>query len=70
MEWDIRETHLDYSLIGSHLVIANIDNLGLKNTDRVAVVYKNDEEKHKHASTVASNRGGNIKYYKDNIEDA
>lgn len=68
--WDIRETHLEYSLIGSHLVIANIANLGLKHTDRVAIVYKHDEEKHKHASTVAANRGGNIQYFKDNIENA
>jgi len=67
---DIRETHLEYSLIGSHLVIANIANLGLKHTDRVAIVYKHDEEKHKHASTVAANRGGNIQYFKDNIENA
>lgn len=52
------------------MVIANIADLGLKNTDRVAVVYMHDEEKHKHASTVASNRGGNIKYFKDSIEDA
>jgi hypothetical protein len=68
--WDIRETNLDYSLVGSHLVIADIAKLELMNTDHVAVVYRNDEDQHKHASNVAFNRSTNIQYFKDNIEDA
>lgn len=68
--WDIREVHLVYSLGGSHLIVKKINDFGFLLFDNIAVVYKQNEEQHKHADNVASNRNKNIKYFKDNIEQA
>ncbi len=62
--WDIRETQLDYSLIGSHTVIMNLEALGLKRDNFVAVIYFHNQEQHEHAKITARNRGIlNIGYF-------
>lgn len=62
--WDIRETELDYSLIGSHEVVLNLAALGVTNDDSIAVIYSHNPEQHKHAKNVAYNRGiNNIQYF-------
>lgn len=67
--WDIREAELDYSLIGSHMVVMNLAALGLSQDDSVAVIYFHNREQHEHAQIVAQNRGiSNINYFL-NIED-
>jgi hypothetical protein len=68
--WDIREVHLEYSLIESHLIIEQLNEFAIKLTDHVAVVYRNNENQHNRANNVAHNRNRNINYYKDNIEEA
>lgn len=54
--WDIREAKLSYSLIHSHLVVLNLEALGVTREDYVAVVYFHNREQHEHARTVAHNR--------------
>jgi hypothetical protein len=62
--WDIREAELDYSLIGSHMVVMNLEALGLSQDNFVAVIYFHNKEQHEHAETVAINRGiFNIGYF-------
>jgi len=64
--WDVRETELEHSLIGSHQAIVNLEALGVRRTDSIAVVYKNNSEQHEYASVVASNRGiTNVRYFND-----
>jgi len=67
--WDIREAKLDYSLIDSHLVVLNLAALGIKNKDRIAVIYFHNQKQHEHAKTVANNRVvSNLDYFQ-NIDD-
>jgi hypothetical protein len=64
--WDVSEAELDYSLVKSHMVIVNLAKLGIKMTDYIAVTYFYNEKHHKHAHTVAQNRGiKNIEYFTD-----
>jgi hypothetical protein len=68
--WDLRNAELDYSLIGSHLVVLNLSALGVKDDDKIAVIYHQNKEQHEHAKIAAHNRGIiNIDYFQ-NIEDA
>lgn len=68
--WDIRDVHLEYSLIGSHLIIEKITDFGLRLGDHVAVVYRNNKNQHAHADNVAYNKGLEIKYFRDDLESA
>lgn len=64
--WDIREAPLDYSLIGSHRVVMDLEALGLTRDDSVAVIYRSNGEQHEHAALVARNRGiRNIGYFRE-----
>jgi hypothetical protein len=64
--WDVRDAELEYSLIGSHQAVLNLEALGVRDTDSIAVIYRNNPEQHEHASVAASNRGiTNIRYFKD-----
>jgi len=67
---DIREASVLYSLIGSHAIIEQINLYGFQNTDHAAIIYTHNETQHIHADNVAFNKGLNIKYFKDNIEEA
>ncbi|MCE9500511.1 MAG: hypothetical protein K8R21_08445 [Leptospira sp.] len=68
--WDIRNATMLYPLIESHNVVQKGPAFGITNSDRVAVVFKNNMEQHEHAATVAFNRGLNVKYFKIDIEKA
>ena len=67
---DIRQASVLYSLIGSHTIIEQINHYGFLHTDHAAIVYTHNENQHIHADNVAFNIGLNIKYFKDNIEEA
>ncbi|MDD4970665.1 MAG: hypothetical protein PHT07_14660 [Paludibacter sp.] len=67
---DIREASVLYSLIGSHTIIEQIHHYGFKHTDHAAIVYTHNENQHIHADNVAFNKGLNIKYFKNDIEEA
>ncbi len=68
--WDVRDTQLEYSLTGSHLVITKLKEMGLTYTDHLAVVYRNNRLQHEHGGNVASNRYINVMYFYDDIEAA
>lgn len=62
--WDIRNAKLDYTLIGSHMIVTNLDKLGVTEKDRIAVLYELDKEQHEHSKNVALNRGiFNLSYF-------
>lgn len=64
--WDIREAKFAYSLVGSHEFIVDIKQLGVDNSDYLAVVYFNDKQRHEHSKIVAYNRGiVNLQYFQD-----
>ena len=67
---DIREAYVVYSLIGSHSIIEQIHQYGFNSTDHTAIIYRNNEIQHSHADNVVFNKGLNIKYFKDDIEEA
>jgi hypothetical protein len=68
--WDVRDTHLEYSLTGSHIIITQLKDFGLTFTDHLAIVYKNDKEQHQHGVTAALNRYNNVMGFYDDIEAA
>lgn len=64
--WDLRDAELAYPLITSHMMVKNLDLLGVEAEDSVAILYRNNAEQHEHARTVAANRGiTNVAYFKD-----
>ena len=69
--WDIREAELDYSLLGSHLVVTNLAALGVNEADRIAVVYAEEsratraceagcDEQGDHRAGLFPNAGGSL----------
>jgi hypothetical protein len=68
--WDVRDTKLEYSLTGSHIVMEKLKEFGLTYTDRLAIVYKNDRLQHEHGANVAYNRYNNVTVIYDDLEAA
>ena len=62
--WDIRDAELNYSLIQSHMMVLNLDALGVTDQDYIAVIYFHNKEQNEHASRVARDRSiVNIAYF-------
>lgn len=67
--FDIREAELGYSLIGSHLAVLSLSDLGVTKDDYGAVIYLHNQEQLEHAKTVAQNHGIlNVGFFQ-NIEE-
>ena len=67
--FDIREAELGYSLIGSHLAVLSLSDLGMTKNDYAAVIYSRNKEQMEHAKTVAQNHGVlNVNFFQ-NIDE-
>jgi len=61
---DMRQTIVRDSTTTTYMFMEGLEALGFDRTDRIAILYKNDEEKHRFAEMVAHNRGWrNIRYF-------
>lgn len=64
--WDLREATILYSLATVHLAVARVEETGLQNAMRVAVIYRQNKNEFEHAKIVAANRGiYNLNYFDD-----
>lgn len=69
--WDIRETILKDSLIQSHRFMEELPSLGIRRSEFVAVLYRNNADQHRHSANVAANRGfGNVQYFYEDLPGA
>ena len=64
--FDLREAELGYSLIGSHLAILSLSDLGMTKDDYGAVIYSHDKEQMEHAENVAHNHNiFNVRFFQN-----
>lgn len=64
--WDLREAEILYSLATIHMAVAKVEDTGLHDAMRVAIIYRQNKAEFEHAKTAALNRGiHNLNYFDD-----
>ena len=64
--WDLRKAELQDTFMQTHIFVEGLAALGVKVSDKVAIVYKDSAARYEHANNVAFNRGFiNFKYFND-----